>query len=446
MKLNSTLNPDNLITFSEPFTGIAAPDCDAQTLQFMIQEGIIDIQSVHDLMKQRERESILQYHESNFKIWQSNDKYKRWKTHVYDESKKDKRRLIAKSSRKQLEDYLIQFYQKQKIDASISLEKIYPKWMRFKQTTTHSDATIKRINDDWNRFYKDSEIVRIPLQHLTKRQLTEWIHLTIKNNGKPLTKKCFQNMALIIRQCLDFAVEENIIEYNIFSDIKINQKLFRKQLKKPDENEVFLTNEVPQIMSLALKDFYRTGDSFYLAIPLNFYLGLRVGELVSLSESNISDNYLIIQQKEIKLYDSNDPTNLKQIGYAIEEQPKTDAGFRTLYMTSEAMEIMQMILNADRKSSYLFVNSDKHRVHIDAINGLLTRYCKQLGISVKRSHKIRKTTISSLLDAGININEVRKFAGHQKESTTLNCYCFNRNTNKEKQKKFEAALNMKLEV
>lgn len=94
MKLNSTLNPDNLITFSEPFTGIAASDCDAQTLQFMIQEGIIDIQSVHDLMKQRERESILQYHESNFKIWQSNDKYKRWKTHVYDESKKDKRRLI----------------------------------------------------------------------------------------------------------------------------------------------------------------------------------------------------------------------------------------------------------------------------------------------------------------------------------------------------------------
>lgn len=318
--------------------------------------------------------------------------------------------------------------------------------MRFKQTTTHSDATIKRINDDWNRFYKDSEIVKIPLHNLTKRQLTEWIHLTIKNNGNPLTKKCFQNMALIIRQCLDFAVEENIIEYNIFSDIKINQKLFRKQLKKPDENEVFLTNEVPQIMSLALKDFYRTGDSFYLAIPLNFYLGLRVGELVSLSESNISDNYLIIQQKEIKLYDSNDPTNLKQIGYAIEEQPKTDAGFRTLYMTSEAMEIMQMILNADRKSNYLFVNSDKHRVHIDAINGLLTRYCKQLGISVKRSHKIRKTTISSLLDAGININEVRKFAGHQKESTTLNCYCFNRNTNKEKQKKFEAALNMKLEV
>ena len=178
----------------------------------------------------------------------------------------------------------------------------------------------------------------------------------------------------------------------------------------------------------------------------NAYLGLRVGELVSLSESNISDNYLIIQQKEIKLYDSNDPTNLKQIGYAIEEQPKTDAGFRTLYMTSEAMEIMHMILNADRKSNYLFVNSDKHRVHIDAINGLLTRYCKQLGISVKRSHKIRKTTISSLLDAGININEVRKFAGHQKESTTLNCYCFNRNTNKEKQKKFEAALNMKLEV
>ena len=44
----------------------------------------------------------------------------------------------------------------------------------------------------------------------------------------------------------------------------------------------------------------------------------------------------------------------------------------------------------------------------------------------KSQHKLRKTFVSKLLDDGINIDEVRRIAGHENEKTTLRNYCYNR--------------------
>ena len=63
------------------------------------------------------------------------------------------------------------------------------------------------------------------------------------------------------------------------------------------------------------------------------------------------------------------------------------------------------------------------------------------GISEKATHKIRKTYISTLIDNGLNINEIRKIAGHENEQITYDNYCFNRMTNEQTENLFEAALN-----
>ena len=48
------------------------------------------------------------------------------------------------------------------------------------------------------------------------------------------------------------------------------------------------------------------------------------------------------------------------------------------------------------------------------------------GIAEKSFRKARKTYISSLIDAGGYINEIRKQVGHEDERTTYRNYCFNR--------------------
>lgn len=52
--------------------------------------------------------------------------------------------------------------------------------------------------------------------------------------------------------------------------------------------------------------------------------------------------------------------------------------------------------------------------------------CKKLKIKVRFNHKIRKTVLSTLIDRGINLEEVRRISGHESIKTLLDSYCFNR--------------------
>ena len=61
-----------------------------------------------------------------------------------------------------------------------------------------------------------------------------------------------------------------------------------------------------------------------------------------------------------------------------------------------------------------------------AVQSRIIRGCEAIGTITKTAHKIRKTYISSLIDSGLNIDEIRRQAGHSDERTTYGNYCFNR--------------------
>ena len=89
---------------------------------------------------------------------------------------------------------------------------------------------------------------------------------------------------------------------------------------------------------------------------------------------------------------------------------------------------------------YLFLN-ENGRIHSKSVDYRIRKYCRHIGISEKATHKIRKTYIGTLIDSGLNINEIRKLAGHEDERTTYNNYCFNRMTSEQTEHLLEAALN-----
>ena len=71
------------------------------------------------------------------------------------------------------------------------------------------------------------------------------------------------------------------------------------------------------------------------------------------------------------------------------------------------------------------------------------RYCDKAGIDYRSSHKARKTFISSLIDAGMNINTIREIVGHADEQTTWGSYCYDRRTKDERKEILESALSAK---
>ena len=142
-------------------------------MNFLQSQGMINLDDVREKMKENERQRLLSRHK--YKVF-FDEKDNRWKTTLPDETKKNGRRLIAKRNRERLDDAIIEYYaqieDKTYVEENLyTLEKIFPKWLKYKATMTDASSYGKRILVDWNKFYKDTPIINKVLCDLTENLL-----------------------------------------------------------------------------------------------------------------------------------------------------------------------------------------------------------------------------------------------------------------------------------
>ena len=418
-------------------------------LQIVLEKYNLSIEDVLELNEEMTKKAVIDNHVKTFSsIWQG--KNGRWYTYLPDDTKTPNRKLIAKSTEEKLHDEIVTYYKQQNDSCNvINLETFYPEWLDYKKLHSNSASYMHRIDNDWNKYYLDTPIIKTPIKKLTPLQLDEWAHGLIKNYQ--MTKTQYYNMSIIIRQSLDLAVSKGIIEKNPFSEVQIKTKMFRSSRKKNDASQVFLIEEQPQIENLAENDFHESGYTACLAVALCFQIGVRIGELVALKWTDISEekkNYLHIQRMETKKHAQMGDGSWKCAGYEVVDHVKSGAGNRNVYLTVKAFKLLDMVKawnkeNGYEKSEYIFVGKDGQRIHSKALDTRIRKYCRYIGISEKSMHKIRKTYISTLIDSRtVNLNTIRDLVGHEDERTTLKCYCFNRQTDSQTQESIERALSL----
>lgn len=276
-----------------------------ELLKYAIENGMIDIQSLQENMNKVQYQKYLAMH--SYKIWENKTTHL-WYTYLPDSTKANGRVLKKRKTEKEIKDVVAEFYEKGEIESDkkkkeelITLRKLLPEWLEFKAVHTQSSSYVKRISSDWFRYYDKSYISDLPIISLDKPELDKWAHLMIKEHS--LSKKQFYNMSIIIRQGLDYAVDRQLIEKNYFKDVVINRKMLKKDIKKSDETQVFLTNEQPRIEAEAYRDYNETGSVTALAIPLAFQTGMRIGELVAIKSTDIKGKYLHVQRMEVKEFE-----------------------------------------------------------------------------------------------------------------------------------------------
>ena len=411
----------------------------AETIwSFLEQSGIMNLDTgelseLIEMTKQQKLEkAILKEHIENFyHIWQ-NDKGV-YLTYLPAKDKPKGRKAVSASTQERLERKIIDFYLEQKKEeeqGAITLRKLYPQWLKIKSLETTASTYIRRIDNDWKRYYEADPIIDKDIKKFTKAYLKEWALSKIRE--KSLTKKQYYNMAVIIRHILEYAVENEWIPTNLYKSFKIEGKLFRKVKKPEDETQVFLITEQPMIEAEAWKDFYENGYTTALAIPLAFQIGVRLGELTALKTTDLcrDGKYIHIQRMAQKVERQRPDETWYPTSWATVDHVKSSAGDRYVYLTKEARRIIKIIMdyNAENhlhEDDFLFFQRGKH-ITPTAIITRLRKYCNHIDTKQKGVHKIRKSYISALLDAGININEIRKQVGHEDERTTLHNYAFNR--------------------
>lgn len=420
-------------------------------LKDYINEGIISFESVREEFDNMVKKEILKRHPN--KIWLGTDG--KWKTHIPDKSKKSGRDLLRKNSKEELENAIVAFYKgideakkKREENTKVTLRSFFPDYMKYKRLHSKSDATLARMHYYWKRYYENDPIVDIPVIQLSSFQLDEWVHQVVKDNH--MKRKEFYNMANIIKLSYTLMKEKNIIPENTYEKVKIETKIFAPSKKKEDKTQVFLTNEKQKIIDELYRRFYNnTTSTAPLGVIFTFETGLRIGELAAVKFSDISNGHIHIQRQEVRTFDVNSSVECHKSGVEVVDYAKTAEGDRHVYLTKEALSILELVKrfnlkNGETNDSWIFIEKNE-RIHAACFSSRIADSCKAVGMPQKSMHKIRKTFISTLIDGGVNINEVRKQVGHADERTTYGNYCFNRFTEEETCNQIEQALSGKVD-
>ncbi len=107
--------------------------------------------------------------------------------------------------------------------------------------------------------------------------------------------ECSSNSYLLL-----YAIRKKYIEENLADKIVISVK-FRQVVKKTWKTETYNSDEFADFNKYLDSMYAETEDTVYLAVKLNFMIGLRVGELVALRWSDWTDiNHLHIMREEIR--------------------------------------------------------------------------------------------------------------------------------------------------
>ena len=384
------------------------------------------LEEVKEIMK---RNTILKQHKENYKVWQAKDG--RWKTKLPDGSRYGK--LVAKATLENLENFIVDYY-KAMGEEKENLEAVYPKFIEYKYLSSEK-STANKLQWFWNTYYKDRTIIKVELSKMTVGDLSDWLlELIDKRN---LTKKRYLEVKGLMNQLYDYCISHNMVQINLPRQLGMPSKnVFVETEAKPEEEIIYSSDTKSEVIKEALAQFNKTKNTAYLAICLNFNLGLRIGELVALLECDIKEDTIHICRAESKNYTKDKNGKIHADGYRVVQHPKTDAGIRTLVLTPYAKKYIKMALDENKANGrsdedYIFLSKSGERMHEYAVNNVLRR-CNGVRnekdrfiISGKPSgnHAIRKTCISELHDSQLLPDRmISDFAGHKDISTTQKYY------------------------
>ena len=369
-------------------------------------------------MKQIKKELVQKILENHpYNIYYSESE-KAWRTYLPDETKKNKRKPIKRSSKENLENYLVNYYVEQNrlLDRqNITLQQAYEEWLIFRRDYTSAKTkTIKENMNDWNKFFKDSDLANMPITEIKPIILIRFFRCMTKD--RTITYKRMSNARSVLNGIFSWAIEEEIIEHNPVSDV--NFKTFTYKPVEEQTDNVFTEQDTITLLT------YLQGISdepYALAIQLFFYLFIRIGEMKAIRWDDINWDQKTIYLHTQALVDNElkDDLTFSSRTVVVSDQRKggTSKGYRKEHLTEQAITILKKAKKLNPHGEYVFEPNGK-LMTTDRFNRRLQKYCNECGVEYHSSHKIRFYCASTAYD-GNNLAIISKLMGHSQVATTL---------------------------
>jgi len=212
------------------------------------------------------------------------------------------------------------------------------------------------------------------VKSVTKEHVSAFIQKLITEN---YTKKSASRKLNSIRTFFRFLKQEEVINQN--PSLEVSHPKY--------------TQSPPRILSKleyrGLRDFAKEDPRTYAIVELLLQTGLRIGELAAIKLSDIKDDSLAINKRNIPL----NKAVKKAIDDYVEVRHKTADG-------------------------HLFVTKTGRPLLIRNIRTIISRCFREIGIDNAKVQDLRNTFIAYQLMSGASISYISKIVGHKRLSST----------------------------
>jgi len=397
---------------------------DKELLQFAVDNGMIDFNTIQAQIEMNERRKYLEMH--NYEVFLGKDG--NYHTSVPDETKKNNRRMIKRKTKQSIEDAIVEHYKK--ADNEPTMRLVFEKWIESKLKYGEiTKQTADRYGIDFQRFF--GGIQHRKIRYFSEDELEDFIKLTIYE--KQLTAKAWGNLRTLINGMFRYAKKHDYTQISItqfMGDLDLSKKAFKKR-KLTDEESVFTDREINLIMSHIDK---AEPSVINLGIILAFQAGLRAGEISALKYSDLNGNILTVNKTEIR-YKGDDGKYV----FEVRDFTKGEVGQRKVILTDFAVEAIRRARQLNPFGEYLFMENGE-RIKGKAFTVKIEKICRYVGIKPRSLHKARKTYGTKLLNAGLSEKLIESQMGHTDIQTTKGFYWFNNIEEDEMKKLLSSAI------
>lgn len=313
---------------------------------------------------------------------------------------------------------------------------VYELTKRYLSTKRKIDSvTMYNYKNGVENHIKDSTFGNACIGDITKKDVMDFYDTLVDDNGNR-KNGVISILQHVLHPSFEMAIESRLISinptHNIFKDYNI-------ELKKKDALSIAEQNAL-----LEFTKFDRYYHRYHHMIVIMLGTGIRASETFGLTWNNVDMKKGTIKIDHQLRYRNLDGTHMK---YSI-VPPKSDAGYRTIYMTDEVKKSFKVLqkrrmmdgknpFEIDGYSDFVFTSDANNRPVTPAtfsriLDKCVEMYNKQTGclddeedavfLPHISAHVLRHTACTRMAENGMDVKVLQYVMGHTTSRLTLDVY------------------------